>query len=462
MSGTFASFNTALSGLRYQQTVMEMASTNVANATTEGYVRRRVVGETTGASATPAMWSRSDEIGSGVRATGVNRMVDPLLDGRVRAEHGKQAWLDYQTGVLARVETGIAEPSDTGVAAAFSGFRSALHDLANAPDSEAARGQVLGAAETVSDAIRLQAHQLDEESAAQRTTLLTTVDEVNQVGSDLAATNHSIAVARLSGADDSTLLDTRDRLALRLSELTGATATVRSDGGMDVAVNGVPLVQGQSAGQLRIATGVTAPGGADGNPVTFAVDPSGTTVAGPIGGRAGAVADLLDTVLPAYAAGLATIAQDFADQLNAQHATGYDTAGAPGTALFDYDPADPAGTLRVAITDPAKVAASALAGGVRDATNASTMADAITVEDDYQRLVSGFGTSVASLRRLTANQQALTSQVDASREQLAGVSLDEETVNMVAAQRAYEAAARVMTTLDSVLDTLVNRTGLVR
>jgi flagellar hook-associated protein 1 FlgK len=77
-------------------------------------------------------------------------------------------------------------------------------------------------------------------------------------------------------------------------------------------------------------------------------------------------------------------------------------------------------------------------------------------------LVSGFGTTVSSVKRLAATQQTLTSQVDASREQLAGVNLDEETVTMLAAQHAYEAAARVMTTLDSVLDTLINRTGLVR
>ncbi len=462
MTGTFASFNTALSGIRYQQTVLDVASTNVTNATTEGYVRRRVVGETTGASATPAMWSRSSDVGNGVRTTGVDRMVDPLLDRRVRTEHGKQAWLDLQSSVLARVETGIAEPGDSGVSAAFAAFRSSLQDLANAPDSQAARGQVLANATTVADALRLQAHQLDAESGDQRATLLDTVAEVNRVSSDLASTNKSIAAAGLSGADSSTLLDTRDRLSLRLAELTGATATVQADGTMDVSLNGASLVDGQAASQLRIAGGVTAAGAADGQPVSFALDPSGTAVPGPIGGRAGAVADLLDNVLPTYRRGLADVARSFADTLNDQHTRGYDADGAQGGPLFAYDPADVAGTITVAITDPAKVAASSLPGGVLDAGNARAMAGAITMDNAYQRLVSGFGTTVASIRGLAGNQQALTTQVDNAREQLAGVSLDEETVAMVQAQRAYEAAARVMTTLDSVLDTLVNRTGLVR
>ena len=462
MAGTFASLNTALSAMRYQQVAMDVASTNIANVGTDGYVRRRVVAETMGAGSVPAMWSRSDEVGNGVRTSRVDRMVDSFLDVRARAEHGQQAYLDLQGEVLSRVEAGLGEPGSSGVAAALADFRSALHDLTNAPGSDAARSRVLATAASVADSLRLQSAKVTGEAADQRGRLLTTVDEANTVASELASTNKSIAAARMAGSDDATLLDTRDRLALRLAELTGATGTVRPDGGMDMSVGGVPLVVGQEASSLRVASGVNPDGTPDGGPITFAVDPAGTTVPAPLGGRAGGIADLVDNTLPAYVAGLDEVARTFADTLNAQHAAGYDRTGTAGGPLFDYDPADPSGTLTALITDPSKVAASSLPGGVLDAGNADALIGAITVEGDYQRLVSGFGTTVASVKRLAATQQTLTSQVDASREQLAGVNLDEETVNMLAAQHAYEAAARVMTTLDSVLDTLINRTGLVR
>lgn len=467
MSGSFGSLNTALSALRYQQVALDVASTNIANSGTEGYVRRRVVGQTMGAGVVPALWSRSNEVGNGVTASRVDRMVDPFLDMRSRTEHGQQAYLDLKSAALGRVETGLAEPGDAGVAAALGRFRTSLQDLVNAPGGdggEAARNQVLAAAATVADAIRLQAHHVDNEAVDQRAKLLVTVDEANVVAGDLAATNRSIASAQGSGTDAATLLDARDRLALRLSELTGATASVRADGGLDMAVNGVPLVTGQVAAQLRITSGVTPGGAPDGAPVTFSVAaigaPVGTPVPGALGGETGAVADLLDSDLPAYTAGLDAIARDFADALNTQHALGFDAAGAPGDPLFAYDPTDPAGSLTLAVTDPAKLAASALPGGVLDATNAERLGSAITVEGAYQRLVTGFGSSVASVQRLAANQKTLTTQIDSAREQLAGVNLDEETVNMLAAQHAYEAAARVMTTLDSVLDTLINRTGV--
>ncbi|MBW8751952.1 MAG: flagellar hook-associated protein FlgK [Propionibacteriales bacterium] len=464
MSGSFTSLNTALSALRYNRVAMDVASGNIANVGTEGYVRRRVSAEAVGAPAQPAMWSRYDGAGEGVAVSGVDRLADALLDVRARREHGNQSYLDVRQSVLERVETGIGEPGDNGVAAAIADFRSAWHDLANNPGSDAARAQVLGRASTLADALRIQSRNVDAESGDLRMRALGDVAEVNTVASDLAATNKSIAIAHLNGTDAGVLLDKRDQLALRLSELTGSTATLRADGGFDVSVNGVPLVTGKDAGTLQITSGITPTGASDGAPIGYAVTGGSGTTAVPSGltGELGGVTDLLTTTLPAYAAGLDAVAKQLADEVNAQHQAGYDAAGNPGQPLFGYDPADPAGSLAVALTAPGQVAASSVPGGGLDAGNATALATATGVEDSYQRLVNGFGTEVASVKRLAANQQVLTSQVDGSREQLSGVSLDEEMVTMLSSQRAYEAAARVMTTVDSVLDTLINRTGLVR
>lgn len=464
MSGSFTSLNTALSALRYNRVAMDVASGNIANVGTAGYARRRVNAESVGAPSQPAMWSRYEGGGDGVAVSGIDRMADALLDVRARREHGNQGYLDVRQSVLERVESGIGEPGDNGVAAAIADFRSAWHDLANNPGSDAARAQVLGRAASLADSLHVQARNIEAESGDLRSRALADVAEINTVAGDLAGTNKSIAIANLNGTDAGALLDQRDQLALRLSELTGATTSQRADGGFDVSVNGVPLVTGQNAGTLQIASGITATGAADGSPITFTITDGTGTVALPAGmtGDLGGVTDLLTTTLPAYAAGLGAVAKQLADEINTQHQAGYDAAGNPGQAFFGYDPTDPAGTIAVALTDPGQLAASSIAGGGLDAANATALAGVTGVEDSYQRLVNGFGTAVASVRRLAANQQVLTSQVDGSREQLSGVNLDEEMVTMSSAQRAYEAAARVMTTVDSVLDTLINRTGLVR
>ena len=107
MSATFASFNTALSALRYHQVVMDMASGNIANVSTDGYARRRAVGRDRGRP------RRSRRCGAGTTgpatasaSAGLDRMVDPFLDVRARREHGNQSYLDTRQATLERVEAG--------------------------------------------------------------------------------------------------------------------------------------------------------------------------------------------------------------------------------------------------------------------------------------------------------------------------------------------------------------------
>lgn len=465
MSGSFGGITSASAALRYQQVALDVAGSNISNASTDGYVRRRVVGETISTNV-PAMWSRSDDFGGTVGVGEVRRMVDPLLDTRVRREHGALSYLTTQQTILARVEEGIGEPGDNGVYAALLDFRNAWQDLSTNPGGDAARQQVLGSAETLAQALRIQVANVAGEEADQRVHLNNVVDEVNTAAAGIAALNHDILVTEQNGTDAGTLRDQRDQLALRLAELAGAVTTVRPDGQFDVTVGTETLVSGREAGSFVVASGVTPAGGADGLPITFRIDASWgsavlpTGAAGP-GGELGAITEVLTTTLPSYRAGLDAIAADLATAVNTQHALGYDAAGAAGGTFFSYDPLVGAASLQVAITDPALVAASSITGGGRDGANADALSRAGDAADAYQRLVNGFGTTVASLQRQTANQTALTGSLDDAWEQQAGVNLDEETVNMVMAQRSYEAAARLLTTLDEVLDTLINRTGLV-
>lgn len=439
MSGTLSSLQTALSALQYQRSALDVAASNVANATTDGYTRRRVNGETVGPSSTPALWSRQPLTGSGVKATDIQRMTDAILDARARTEHASQAYLDLRASALARVEAGIGEPSDDGVAAALAEFRNSWADVKNSPSSEAARTQVLAKAQTLIGSLAAQVANVNGEMRDQQTRLESTVSAANDLAEQLAATNRNVVSATLNGVDTTALLDQRDKLAMQLSELTGGVTTIRANGTADVSVGAHALVS------LDAST-----------PLDPAALPTGT------GGQLGAVRDLLDTTLPAYKAGLDGVVTALADQVNALHATGFDLDGDAGTPVFAFDPADPAGTLSLAITDPRKLAVSATGSGDLDGSIATLLAAANDGGAAHQTLVNGFGSQVASAQGLAATQRLLTSQVDGARDQISGVSLDEEMVGMLASQRAYEAASRVMTVVDSVLDTLINRTGLLR
>ncbi|GAA1436075.1 flagellar hook-associated protein FlgK [Mycobacterium cookii] len=466
MSGTFGSISTSASALRYHQAVMEVASGNIANVTTDGYARRRVVGVAAGAPAQPAMWSRYDGHGDGVRIGSVDRLVDPLLDSRARREHGTRSYLDTRAAALARVEASLGEPAGDGISSALTGVRKAWHDLANNPDSPAVRTQVLATSRTLVEAVAAQRRTVETEKADQRMGLLADVGETNTLAVELAATNEAITAARLSGNDPSGLLDARDQLALRLAQLTGGTAVENGQGGLDVTVGGVALVAGNRAGRLDVTSGINPDGTADGLPLGLAVTPpvGATTAVAGLRGEVGGSAELISATLPRLRADIEAVAQALADAVNAAHQAGFDATGAAGQPFFAVDPAAPGGPLVLLLDDPATVAASGTGGGPNlDGGNATAVADALGgPEQGYQRFVTVLGSEVASVRRLATTQHNLTQQVDGARDQLSGVNLDEEMVTMMQAQRAYEAAARVMTTLDSVLDTLINRTGLVR
>ena len=454
MSGTFSSLNGALSALRYNRVAMDVASGNVANAGTTGYARRTAIAQATGAPAVPAIWSRWDGAGDGVEASSVSRMVDPLLDARARFEHATSSFLDARSTALSRVETSIGEPGDGGVAAALTAFQSSWHDLANNPGNSAARTQVLTRAQTLQATISTQTSAVSTEWADQRSRLDALGAETNQVAGQLADLNRGLRSADLAGTDAGDLLDQRDRLTQRLAELTGASVTINQDTTAAVTVGGQSLVSGNTATAVTVA-GSSSLAGAAGDPVTFSVNGTRVTLTA---GEVGGTQQLLGSDLPGYAARLDSFVGTLVTAVNTQHAQGVDLDGVAGGAFFT---GTSAADLQVALTDPRRIAVADGAKGGLDNTNAITMGTLDLGADQYRSLVTGFGTTVGSAATASTNQAALVSQVDASRESVSGVNTDEEMVNLMAAQRGYEGASRVLTTMDSMLDTLINHTGLV-
>ena len=455
MSGTFSSLSSALSALRYNRVAIDVASGNVANASTPGYARRQVIGQSTGAPAQPAIWSRWEGAAGGVEASRIDRMVDPLLDARARAEHGSSTFQTSRAASLVRLETSLAEPGPNGVAAALQNYQAAWHDVANSPGDDASRAQLLARAETLRAAVTSQASAVSNEWADQRVRVESSVQEVNQVAGQLADLNRGLRAAYVGGTEAGTLLDQRDQLTLRLAELTGAAVTVNVDTTVDVRVGGQVLVTGNNAYPMTV-TGATDLADAGTDPVTLQVNGVDVTLTS---GGIGATQRLLNTDLPVYAARLDSFVATMVAAVNTQHQAGADLDGNAGG---DFWSGTTAATLQVAITDRRTIAAADPAKGGLDNTNADTLGGLDIGGGDYRNLVTSFGVVVGSAKQGAANQATLTAQVDASRESLSGVNIDEEMVNLLAAQRGYEGAARVLTAMDSMLDTLINRTGLVR
>ena len=492
MTGTFGSINIAKTGLQYQQIAIDVADNNISNVNTTGYVREAANAVEVGGASGPTMWSSYPGYGEGVAASGVQRLSDLLLGQRQRTEHGTQSLLEAQQTSLSRFESAIGEPGDDGVAAALSAFSASLQDLANNAGDVSARESVVADAQTLSQTIQAQSKAVTDEVNEDSAGAATDVTQINALAKDVASLNKSIFVGSQSGNDVSNLQDQRDQDVLQLAQLAGATTTVQADGRYAVSIGGVALVNVASSsvpGSTDSAnTLVASPvaGVVDGSTLTFSMDdaagnpvkdssgnPVGVSVTG---GDLGGLGVLLNTTLPTYYQGLNKIAYDLAATVNNQQASGYDKTGATGTALFSaggttpagatsgsagtaYDPTtDYAATLSVVSGFGAsQVAASSESGGTLDGKNADALSTAFAnVSDQYQSLVSGLGSQINALNNQTTNQQALTTQVDNEWQQSAGVSLDEETINLMSAQRAYQASSKVLSVMDDVLNTLIN------
>jgi flagellar hook-associated protein 1 FlgK len=225
---------------------------------------------------------------------------------------------------------------------------------------------------------------------------------------------------------------------------------------VDVTLGGESLVKGTAPTGFSTVTvsGATDVADAASSPVTLSVGGKPVSLdAGEMGGQV----QVLDHDLPDYGAKLDGFVQDLVQQVNDGQAAGKDLAGNAGTDFFS---GTTAADLQVSITDPTKIAAADKDLGSLDGSNADTMAGLDMGGSSYRNLITTFGVSVASASQVSTNQDLLTAQVDAAQESVSGISIDEEMVNLLTAQRGYEGASRVMTTLDSVLDTLINHTGV--
>jgi flagellar hook-associated protein 1 FlgK len=448
----FVSLQTALSGLRAAQAQMNTIGQNMANVNTPGYTRQLVDLTEALPYQSPSGW-----LGTGVDVSGITRARDAFLDARVRSTSDTQAGLQARADLLQSTETVMGEPSQ-GISGPLAAVWSAFENAASSPADTGARTAALGALDNLATRVRQVAAGWSQIRGDVQQSLSAAVTDVNSKLGQLATLNGAIAASTSGSPND--LLDQRDVLLDKLATEAGATSILSPDGTARVVIGGLSVVNGTSATPLTLQAGGTL------------ADPSGTTAVA--GGTIGGYQTFLSSDLPAYQAQLDGFATDLANALNAAHANGFTPAGQPGGPLLTYNPSSAAATLSAAITDPSKLALSSAAGPpfpTYNGVNAQALADlrtasvasggTLSLGGALQSLVTGLAATTSNVVGTAQSQSSLLQSMQSARQASQGVSIDEEMANMMEAQRAYQAAARVMTAVDQNLDTLVNHTGIV-
>ncbi len=449
----FSALHVALSGLRAAQLGMDTTSHNVSNASTEGYTRQRV-----DFTARRPRTRPFGQLGTGVTVTDITRGRNLFLDARVRTSMAGAAEADVRAGFLRRAEAALGEP-DLGVTRELSNLLDSFEELAVNPADTSTRMGVL----VQLDALATRVNQAHAGVEALRSDAMATlrgrIAEVNDLLGQVAKLNEGILETNVASGSPNDLMDKRDVILDRLSQMLGIRVTQADGGAVQVSLGGISLVSGPGVRALAVdASGQI-------------LHPSGLVVVP--GGEILGLQQSYTTDLPAFAAKIDDFAVDLATALNTIHTSGYH-AGGTGGPLLSYDPGNPAKSLARALTDPAQVATATSSGppfpvydgGIAEQlaalrTSLSAAGGTATLSDAYSTIVTALGRDVSSFATVAETQQGLAVAAERSRMSAHGVSVDEEMVSLMEYQRMYEAAARVITAVDEALDVLINRTGLV-
>jgi flagellar hook-associated protein 1 FlgK len=473
MTSSLGALQTAYSGLAAAQAGIDVTGQNIANSTTTGYIREQVTEQAIGAPAHVGLASGSEGIGQGVQVTGIQALGSGLLDAQVRTTNASAGYSGVRSTALTQIETTLGEPSTNAISGQLSSFWSAWQDVSNQPGDTAPVGTLLGQAATLVTQISSAYQSIQGQYSQTSSDLASKVAQLNSDASQVAQLNTQIRTTIAGGGDANELIDQRNNVASDIATLAGGTVSQNNDNTININIGGSNLVQGTTARSVQVSGASDLQNAASSPPGVVWSDGATTPVA--LG--TGEIAGDLSLLAPANASGnggalaetathLNTLASSLATQANAISESGVTASGATGQDFFALQTGVPAALgLSVVPTSVNGVAVAAPGAGAADGSIADKISQigtsAGSPDSGWAAFVVSLGTqsqTAAQQSTLDTASQAAASTAQASQE---SVSLDQESMNLIAYQHAYQGAARVMTTLDSMLDQLINHTGLV-
>lgn len=464
----------ARTALTAQRKAMEISSNNLSNSGTEGYTRQRAI--LTPQEATPLP---SGMYGSGVQVENVQRVRDGFLDASFREQASSASYSKQRSDLLARVEGALNEPSDSGLSATLDAFWSAWSDLANDPTSSTARSAVQERGRQVAETFHQIDARLDDSRAAAESRLEGQVRTLNEKAERIAELNSKIVSEESGGITAPNLRDQRDLALDEMSDVVDLKVSEQENGSVTVFTDGLNLVDGNDAEALEAKKN----GSGD---FELQVKGSSRTISGP-GGSAGAIMDFLNDTLPGYVSDLDKMAENLVTETNSIHHDGIPPelpAGAsdpdPDIDFFDTADSDALEAGGIELSDAIEADEQHIAAGSGDDTAthpdsyragnndiALEMADLRdkTLAALNDKSFNGFysddivgqvGVDASEARKRSEADSALLSQIETRRARKHGVSTDEEMIDLVRHQQAFTAAARMVTTADEMMQTVLD------
>lgn len=478
--------NSAIQGLMTAQRALDVAGHNVANANTEGYSRQRVQLSTTdpmGKLSLHMSWQGPGQVGTGVQVDTIKRVRDQFIDRQVRAEMSPLGQSKVAADTLRQVEDIFGEPSDRSLGTLMTRFWDGWQEMSSNPENAAIRLNLREVSVNLTAVFQEVHNKLSTLRQDVNDRIETTTNDVNSLTRQIAVLNTQIKAGLAGGQNPNDLQDKRDLLIEQLSERVKIDVTETAQGAVNIHIFGQPLVSDEHSFNLNaVRMGASGFVEVQYGPTSLPVTINGGSLKGLLEMRD---VTLSDTDPRGFITQLNQLANGMATQVNNLHRTGFALDGTTTLPFFEEflgPPAVPIDASNIAVNAAIRadntmppgynlIAAAAndpgsLTGGVGDNGNALAIAqlrnsklmsaNRYTFDDFYKGVLVNVGVQGQEATRKETTQELLVSAVKERRDQASGVSTDEEMADVIKFQKAYAASARILSTIDDMLETLIN------
>ncbi|KUO72981.1 MAG: hypothetical protein APF81_23780 [Desulfosporosinus sp. BRH_c37] len=517
MNSTFFGIELSRRALESQQAALNVTGHNISNSNTQGYTRQIPNLTSTTPQSILGSSGRNLSLGTGVTLDTITRARDMFVDRQFRWENSKQQYWEGRQDSLGKIEGLLNEPSDDSISNDMTKFWTAWSNLSKDPDNLGARSVVREQALTLTDSFHNIAQQVSNLRQNMNETIKTQVKEINTYAQQIKDLNDQIKRAEISGDNPNDLRDQRDMLVDDLSKVVCVRVIESKDTKFtDRNVSNYKIVIGNENaenntlvdnGTYRLLEDPPPQNDEGFSNIVWSDDTSTNVDLGVKFGTLSANLEIRDQDLTKFSAQLDSLAQGIASAVNALHQTGqgltiedtgginFFTDGSDSPTLDSQGlPVVTAETINlnsVIESDINRIASGAqdstmvtvgdgsvaigisslavgwdalkdlMAAGKLGATDQNAFS-AASLGDYYSANVAQLGVDVQQANRMKAGEDVLVTNLTNQRESSNGVSLDEEMTNLVKFQKSYTAAARMVTMMDDMLETIVKGMGITR
>lgn len=470
MLGLFGVLNMGARSMGVQRAGVEVAGQNLANVSNPAYARQRV-----SIASSITIQSELGPQGTGSEAVNIVSMRSAILDNQIQSEASAKGMLQAQQTALQYAQAALGTQIDRmasgaeGATAAqgvggghsisdsMSAFFNAFQSLSANPTSMAERQTLMMKAESLASQFRQLESRLSELGGQLNRTIESEVGSVNQLLTNIASLNDKITrMEAISGGPANDLRDTRQAQIEQLAKFVKLELSNGSGGAVNIAIGGVDMVVNNQV----VESLETYPFGSNTYVQVASTDAPLTLTGGSIQGTIQA----RDVGIGDIRTSMNSIANILIAQVNATHQNGFNLSGGTGAAFFTGADAGTIGVNSALVADPSLIQASGVAGATGDNQVVLALARLSqtpfifgqTLSQAYSQTVATFGEALSTVNNDLANQDTVDSMLLRQRDSIGGVSLDEEMTDLTRFQKAFQASARLITTVDEMLDTLVN------